>query len=794
LFLRKKVEAQCRFAALKHFTSMRYHLLTLLLALICGLNCTAQPAPSPISIIPQPVLVRAGDAGATFTITAQTTVLYPKNLPDWDLPVRYLLAMLGPALGATLPTEGYAAGATFQRSKNITLEQDNSVAHEEGYVLVVEMSGVRIRARSAAGAFYAVQTLRQLLPAEVSANALMQRPCAAPACIIEDYPRFGWRGMHLDVSRHWFPVASIKRYIDLMAAHKLNQFHWHLTDDQGWRIEIKRFPELQKIGACRQQTLIGHYSDQPERFDGTPYCHYYTQDEVREVVEYARHRFVTVIPEIEMPGHALAALTAYPNLGCSGGPYQVTQKWGVMDDVFCAGNDATYTFLEQVLDEVCLLFPGQYVHVGGDECPKDRWKTCPKCQNRIKTERLHDEHELQSYVIRRASQMLAKHNKKLIGWDEILEGGLPASASVMSWRGTEGGIAAARAGHDVVMTPGSHCYLDYYQSDPATEPLAIGGYLTIEKVYSYEPVPTELTAAEARHILGAQANLWTEYIATPEKLEYMAYPRACALAEVVWSPAASRRWPDFSRRLMGHFDRLSAMGVNYAKSFYDVTSAYSNGKVSLTCADPSAQIRYTTDDTDPVATSPLYKGPFGLTQSTNMRCAAFKNGKPVSKVLRVAYFVHKASGKPYTITGKPKQYQGGEQYALTNGVTGGIKSWSAWVGLVNHDVDPVIDLGKPTSFDRVETHYVNSPAAWIHAPRSVEVLISTDGKKFRSIAKRDITADERAKSGVGTVAFEGLKAKARYIKVVAKTTGVIPEGNPGAGEGAWLFLDEVVVE
>ncbi|HNM28087.1 MAG TPA: family 20 glycosylhydrolase, partial [Saprospiraceae bacterium] len=339
----------------------------------------------------------------------------------------------------------------------------------------------------------------------------------APCCTIADAPRFAYRGLHLDVGRHFFPVEYIKRYIDLMAFHKVNVFHWHLTDDQGWRIEIKKYPKLNTVAVCRDSTLIGHNADQPRRFDGKPYCGFYTQEEIKEVVAYARERFITIVPEIEMPGHALAALSAYPELGCTGGPYKAAGSWGVFEDVFCAGNDETFRFVEEVLAEVCALFPGPYVHVGGDECPKTRWKNCPKCQARMKAEGLKDEHELQSYFIRRAENILAAHGKKLIGWDEILEGGLAPSATVMSWRGTEGGIAAAREHHDVIMTPTSNCYLDYYQSKNVdNEPLAIGGYLPIEQVYAYEPVPDELTPEETRYILGVQANVWTEYIDTPD--------------------------------------------------------------------------------------------------------------------------------------------------------------------------------------------------------------------------------------------------------------------------------------
>ncbi len=371
--------------------------------------------------------------------------------------------------------------------------------------------------------------------------------------------------MHLDICRHFFDVGFIKRYLDLLALHKLNAFHWHLTEDQGWRMPIARYPRLTEVGGYRLETLVGHYGDQPHRFDGTRYGGSYTREEVVEVVRYAQERFITVIPEIEMPGHALAALSAYPELSCTGGPFEPATLWGVFDDVYCAGKDSVFAFLANVLGEVADLFPGPYVHVGGDECPKTRWKECPRCRERIGAEGLKDEPELQSWFIRRIEAILAAHGKKLIGWDEILEGGLAPQATVMSWRGMQGGIDAATQGHDVIMAPGSHCYFDHYQAEPAGEPLAIGGLTTLAKVYAFEPTPAELDADAARHVLGAQANVWTEYMDTPEKVEYMALPRMCALAEVVWSPAEARSWEGFLQRLDRHGKRLDAMGVNYRR-------------------------------------------------------------------------------------------------------------------------------------------------------------------------------------------------------------------------------------
>ncbi len=451
---------------------------------------------------------------------------------------------------------------TFQIAKE-------KFSSSEAYKLSINNEGVTISAGSGAGLFYGVQTLFQLITIGETGFRL-------PTVEINDSPRFSWRGLHLDVGRHFFPVSFIKKYIDLMSHYKLNTFHWHLTEDQGWRIEIKKYPKLQEISAYRKETVIGHAStrtrnDGTARYDGVRHGGYYTQEEIREVVSYASARYITVLPEIEMPGHALAALAAYPYLGCTGGPYEVATTWGVFDDVFCAGKETTFQFLQDVLDEVIPLFPGKYVHIGGDECPKSKWKKCAHCQQRMKTEKIKDEHGLQSYFIQRMEKYINAKGKSIIGWDEILEGGLAPNAAVMSWRGEEGGIAAAKQNHDVIMTPAKWVYLDYYQdTTQQDEPLAIGGFVPVSKVYSYDPVPSQLTPEQAKHVLGTQANVWTEYMTSGDKVEYMVYPRAIALAEVAWSPKENRSYNDFIKRLVANGNLLDEWKVNYAKHAFKV--------------------------------------------------------------------------------------------------------------------------------------------------------------------------------------------------------------------------------
>ena len=496
----------------------------------------------------------------------------------------------------------------------------------EGYRLTVDSGGVAILARTEAGAFHARQTLRQLTTTDGR----------VPRVRIEDAPRFPWRGMHLDVGRHMYPVEFLKRYLDLMARYKFNTFHWHLTEDQGWRLEIKAYPRLTEVGSCRKETVVARNFD-PYIGDGVPYCGFYTQEQVREVVRYAAQRHITVVPEIEMPGHSVAALAAYPELGCGPGPYEVWTLWGVNPDIYCP-SEKTFEFLENVLTEVMALFPSTFIHVGGDEAPKDAWKKSPLAQGIIRRERLRNEEQLQGWFMHRIDRFLTRHGRRMVGWDEILEGGLAPGATVMSWRGTEGGIAAARAGHDVVMTPTSHLYFDYYQGARRYEPLAGGGMVTLEQVYSYEPVPAVLTAAQAKHILGAQGNVWTEYMKDASHVEYMVLPRMLALAEVTWSPRQVRNWASFTARLPRELAALDSLGVNYRIPTVtgleeDRMVLEDTVRVTLGAPISGATIRYTLDGTDPTATSQPYTVPLvlRLTDSgTVVTARAFREGSRAS--------------------------------------------------------------------------------------------------------------------------------------------------------------------
>ena len=532
------------------------------LFILLAMNTHAQE----INIIPQPSLVNKGVG--SFQINALTKIVLTSDSLSKSAVFlnQYLQQFYGFQLKVVTNNNNPGKNAIILNCK-----KSGVIVIAGAYKMEIKKDNIYIEGKDDSGVFYAIQSLIQLLPFEKSGNLKV------PQLEIIDSARFAYRGMHLDVCRHFFPVEYIKKYIDYIALYKMNTFHWHLTDDQGWRIEIKKYPELTRVGGYRNGTIIGHYPGKGN--DSIKYGGFYTQEQIKEVVKYASDRYITIIPEIEMPGHGCAALTAYPELGCTGGPYQVQGTWGVFDDVFCAGNEHTFQFLEGVLNEVMQLFPSKYIHIGGDECPKTSWIKCPKCQQRIKDNNFKDEHELQSYFIQRIEKYINSKGRKIIGWDEILEGGLAPNASVMSWRGEEGGIAAAKLKHTVIMTPGNYCYFDHSQTKNE-DSVTFGGYLPIEQVYSFEPIPPILTDSEVQYILGAQANVWTEYIGNEKKLEYTIFPRMSALSEVLWSSKESRNLNNFQGRLQNEFKRYDWWNVNYSRTNLLSKNAIGLGKTN----------------------------------------------------------------------------------------------------------------------------------------------------------------------------------------------------------------------
>ena len=543
--------------------------LLLLGLLVPGLYTHAQDAPA--AIIPEPVSTQWHSG--SFALDKNTVLV----ASDSDLlAANFLNDYLQRFYGLHLPVNKPGAHA-------ITLRTAPG-GRNGHYHLETTANTITIVGSTHAGTFYGIQTLIQLLPLspfQATDNGPVVRTADGtlkiPAVTVDDYPRFDYRGLHLDVGRHFFSVDFVKRYIDFIALHKMNYFHWHLTEDQGWRIEIKKYPKLTEIGAWRSGTIIGHNPGTGN--DSTPHGGYYTQDQIKEVVKYAADRYITVIPEIEMPGHALAALASYPWLGCTGGPYQVAQHWGVFKDVYCAGNDSVFQFLQDVLDEVIPLFRAKYIHIGGDECPKDSWKACPKCQKRMHELGLKNEDELQSWFIQRMEKYINSKGKSIIGWDEILEGGIAPNATIMSWRGEKGGIDAAKQHHNVIMTPGQYVYFDHSQTHN-DDSLTIGGYLPLQQVYGYEPVPAELTGSDTGYVLGAQANLWTEYMSNPAKVEYMLFPRLSALSEVLWSPKASRNYMDFQHRLADQYKRYALWKANHYDVYFKPADTLVRAKIA----------------------------------------------------------------------------------------------------------------------------------------------------------------------------------------------------------------------
>ena len=505
-----------------------------------------------INLVPQPVELK--ETGKVFELKADAVIAYVDEAAKE--PAEMLAAALRPATGFSLPVQRGAKGDIVFK-----IIDDPSLG-KEGYE-IRSTQYVEIQAPTAAGLFYGGQTLRQLLPVEIFSPSKVSKAWNMPTVEIRDWPRFEWRGQHLDVARHFMPVEWVKIFIDQLALHKLNVMHWHLTDDQGWRIEVKKYPKLAEISAQRKETTIGHNSEKPAKADGKPYGGFYTQEQIKDVVEYARKRNVTIVPEIEIPGHAQATLAAYPELGCTGGPYEVRTRWGISKDIYCAGNPDTFTFWKDVLDEVCELFPSEYIHTGGDEAPKSRWEKCPKCQKLMKETGAADEHELQVYVTQEMEKHLAAKGRRLIGWDEIFEEGLSTSAAVMWWH-KDKAKAILEKGNGMVVATSKSLYFDKCQGrDKSKEPLSIGGYIPIEKVYALEPVPKGVTDEQAKLVLGAQAQLWTEYIPTTCQAEYMLYPRQCALSEMLWLPADQKDYADFTKRLNTHLLRLKQQGINY---------------------------------------------------------------------------------------------------------------------------------------------------------------------------------------------------------------------------------------
>jgi hexosaminidase len=784
----------------------------LLIALL--FNCLIVVGQDNLNLVPMPAEVKMGKG--SFIIDKNTHIVLEGS------GLEKIAVMLNEQLKRPLAHELKITNKYSPNSISLNYERlDNALPG--AYNITINEKGVYIAGDNAEGVFYGIQTLCQLIPNSISLASSKDIKLNLPFLTITDYPRFEYRGMHLDVGRHFFPISFIKKYIDYLAAYKYNTFHWHLTEDQGWRIEIKKYPELTKTGAWRNGTIVGRYPGKGN--DNKAYGGYYTQEEIKEVVAYAKARYIDVIPEIEMPGHSSAAIAAYSWLSCfpnkptdipakmisqksideqkAGRIKLVQETWGVFDDVFCAGKDSTFKFLENVIDEVVPLFPSKYFHIGGDESPKTHWKKCPACQKRIKDLNLKDEHELQSYFVQRIEKYLNSKGKILIGWDEILEGGLAPNAVVMSWRGEKGGIDAAKQKHKVIMTPGNPVYFDHTQSKNE-DSVTIGGYNPIENVYNYEPIPKELNADEGKYVLGAQANMWTEYMEYPSKVEYMMFPRMTALSEVLWSPAAKRNWKDFERRLPSVCKRLDDQKINYSKAYYDLKAtvipsenydgvlwkAESNTKKGRIVWIPSLFSSFMGDYTKPLPVKESVEGmSLVLLDENNNRLSEIKQ----------SFHFNKATGKKITLqTLADKKYPGDGAFTLVNGVQNemGLNRSSEFLGFLGTDVDATIDLGKDTEVSKVTLHTLSQNGSWIYLPAQIEVsfipfidtTVITKHPPIETVTL--VVKDENNKQVI-----QAAEPKTcRYIRVFVKNYGIIPSGKPGAGNPAWLFVDEIEVQ
>jgi hexosaminidase len=741
-------------------------------------NKIQHPEDSALNIIPRPFLEKRNPGTFQFN---QETVLWTAE-DSGSNTIRPLMPCLAMVTVFTLHIKHQAV------SNYIRLVIDSSkVANAEGYTLLVNPQYIVITGHDGAGLFYGLQSLIQLASAVTN---------SIPACWIEDHPRFAYRGMHLDVCRHFFSVETIKKWLDILALYKINTFHWHLTDDQGWRMEIKSYPELQTISAYRNETLIGHKKEIPHLSDGKRYGGYYTQDEVKMVIQFATDRHITIIPEIEMPGHAMAALAAYPNLGCTGGPYQTATFWGIFSDVYCAGNDSTFIFLQRVLDEVLAIFPSKYIHIGGDECPKLRWQECVKCRKRMADEHLKNESELQSYFIKRIEKYLNDRGRQIIGWDEILEGGLSPGATVMSWTGEKGGIEAAKMNHDVVMTPEKFVYLDYYQSLYPDEPLAGGGYLPLKKIYEYEPLPPELNASQTKYIIGVQANVWSEYMDSEEKAEYMIFPRLMALAETGWSLKKNKNYNNFLTRLRRQSGLLKKLNIHAAEVFDEITYTVTKdpdgkSRLGMYTTLPESIIRYTTDGRIPGNNDAKYHDLLVIEKPVTIKAAVFKNGQINGRIFEKKFLYHKAVGRSVRLAFQPTEnFNPGETSALVNGIeASSLYNDGQWFGFSGVNLEAVVDLGSLQNVKMIGTNFLKYHWQRMWEPVELGFWLSADGVQYTQVYRQQ----DFPVNGINAVRAELKDTKARYIKVIAVNRGIIPAGEYGAGANALLMVDEILV-
>lgn len=782
---------------MKRFTtsSFSFCLISLLLTFS---SCQKETVQADYQIIPLPQQIQIQNDENPFIINDQTQILYPsgnEKLKDCaQLLAKYIKEK----------THKEITIATGKDKENAILLQTHSAGNNpEGYQLEINSHHLIINGNSDAGVFYGIQSLRKALPfAQESENIEL------PAAHINDFPRFPYRGAHLDVSRHFFSVEEIKTYLDMMALHNMNTLHWHLTDDQGWRIESKKYPLLTQIGSKRKETLIGHLNDRPEKYDGKPYSGFYTQEQIKDIVNYAAKNHITIIPEIDLPGHMQAALASYPELGCTGEPYEVWTKWGISENVLCAGNPKTYQFLDDIFDELTKLFPSPYIHIGGDECPKTQWKRCPKCQAFIREQGIKSdskytkEQYLQSFIMKHVTEYLKQKGRKTIGWDEILEGYPNQQVTVMSWRGEAGGIKAAQQGHDVIMTPNSVMYFDFYQAlDTEKEPLAIGGYIPVEKIYNYDPVPSQLTEDQKKHILGVQSNLWTEYIPDFSHAQYMVLPRWAALAEIQWSDPNQKDYSKFLNRLGGMLKLYDLEKYNYAKHVLNVEATYtSNTETGCTEVTLStlgnAPIHYTLDGSLPTMQSPVYKEKIQINKTTTLQAIAIRP-EGNSELYKQQLYFNKATDKPITLRDPAdEKYSGQGSSTLVDGISGNATFGSGkWLGFSNgKDMVATINLKQQMPVSSVSLHTCIATGDGVFDAHEISVELSTDGKSYQKVASETCIMPKEHQKGVKLHTLTFTTQTAQYVRITAISEKQMPTWSGFPPTPAFIFVDELSVD
>ena len=758
------------------------------LCIILLAGCAGEPNQE-VNIIPQPQSVAVEDGG--FKLSPKTVINVVQGAEDLTFACTFLSTLTEKSFGTPLKIE---KGAAKSNAVNITVDPSMKA---DAYELTVSENAIHIQGGSSKAVFYAMQSLRQMMPVGIEKGEKMNK-IRIQNVRIQDEPRLGYRGTMLDVCRHFFTVDEVKTFIDMLALHNINYFHWHLTEDQGWRIEIKKYPKLTEIGSTRPRTLMDWST---REYDETPHSGFYTQEEAKEIVKYAADRFITVIPEVDLPGHMMAALASYPELGCTGGPYEIPCEWGVFPDVLCGGNAKALEFAKEVLNEIMDIFPSPYIHIGGDECPKVRWKECPKCQAKIRELGLKDtpkhnkENRLQTYFMAEVGKVISERGRKMLGWDEMLEGGLAPGATVMSWTSPRGGIETARLHHNAIMTPIQYLYF----SNPTYN--RIKGTKSLERVYTFEPVSDELTEEEKQYIIGAQGCIWTEWTRDSLKMEWQILPRMAALSEIQWTEPAHKDFDGFLNRLPALLAIYKDRGYDFRQDIYDVTiqvvpeEQEGKAKVFFLTFD-NAEVHYTLDGSEPNAQSSLYTDTLHLDKDAVIQAIAVRP-QGNSSISKEEIHFNAVTMKPATLNVEPHKsytFQGGS--TLTDGLYGDLNYRSGrWVGFYGNNPDITIDMQEPKEISSAFINTLLNPGDAIFGATGLKIEISDDGKVFREIASKKIPVLEKGtKMQIRKEEISFDKVKTRYVRIIAETTSKLPAWHSMPGKNAFLFVDEIGVE